>query len=96
MDKKVVEYINKQKSPQKEICQELREIILKANPDGKEKMKWGVPSFVEGKYYIVALKNHVNFGYNDGSKKMKHIEIISVEDLIQKKDFLQQLFNELN
>jgi hypothetical protein len=26
-------------------------------------MKWGVPAFADGKYYIVALKDHVNLGF---------------------------------
>ena len=43
MNKEVDDYIEKQKSPQKEICQELRKIILKTFPDIKEEMKLGVP-----------------------------------------------------
>ena len=58
MDNKVGDYIEKQKSPQREICQKLREIILKTFPNIKEEMKLGVPWY-EGKYYIVALKDHV-------------------------------------
>ena len=45
MDGKVKAYIEKQKSPQQEICLKLREIILKTFPDTKEEMKWGVPIF---------------------------------------------------
>jgi hypothetical protein len=78
-------YIEKQKSPQKEICQKLRAIIFKTIPETKEEMKWGVPSFANGKFYIVALKDHVNFGYNDGSKKMKHMEIKSLDKTVNEK-----------
>ena len=85
MDKKISEYFDKQKSPQKEICHKLRNIVLKTLTDAGEEMKWGVPAFAEGKLYIVALKDHVNFGYNDGSKKMKHIEIKSLEEIDSKK-----------
>lgn len=28
------------------------------------KMKWEVPSFDKGKYYIVALKDYVNLGFS--------------------------------
>jgi len=63
MNKEVEEYIEKQKSPQKEICKKLRKIILKTFPDTKEEMKLGVPWY-EGKYYIVALKTHVNLGFS--------------------------------
>jgi uncharacterized protein YdhG (YjbR/CyaY superfamily) len=60
----VDEYLEKQKSPQKEICQLLRDIIFKTFPTIKEEMKWGVPTCAEDKYYFVALKNHVNLGFS--------------------------------
>jgi hypothetical protein len=85
VNQKVIEYFDKQKSPQKEICFELRKIFFKLYPKIKEGMKWGVPAFANGKFYIVALKDHVNFGYNDGSKKMKHVEIKSLEEIDPKK-----------
>ncbi len=97
-DKKVDTYISKLKSPQKEVCQKLREIIHKALPEIKEEMKWGVPTFGSGKFYIVALKDHVNLGFSleglseeekgllDGSgKTMKHIEIGESKDIDEKK-----------
>ena len=59
----VDEYIEKQKSPQKEICQKLRQIILNSYPDILEEMKYGVPYYGD-KYYIVALKTHVNLGFS--------------------------------
>jgi uncharacterized protein YdhG (YjbR/CyaY superfamily) len=81
-------YIQKQKSPQREICQELRKLIFEIFPDAGEEMKWGVPAFAGGKFYIVALKDHVNLGFstkglsraevalfNGGGKATKHIEI---------------------
>jgi len=95
-------YINKQKSPQKEICKKLRQIILKTYPTIKEEMKLGVP-YYEDKIYIVALKNHVNFGFSikdftkDEIKKFKGsgkttkvIEIYSLKD-INEKDILNIL-----
>ncbi len=63
-DKKVDDYIEKQNSPQKEICKKLRNLIFKTIPEIKEEMKWGVPSFANGKYYFVALKTHVNLGFS--------------------------------
>ena len=98
MNKKVDEYINKQKSPQKEICQKLRQLIFDAIPDIDEEMKWGVPAYGDGKYYIVALKNHVNLGFSlkgltkddyklfdGGGKTMKHIKIESLENIDKKR-----------
>ncbi len=98
MNKKVDEYINKQKSPQKEICGKLRRLIFDTFPDVKEEMKWGVPAYEDGRYYIVALKNHVNLGFSlkgltkedynlfdGGGKTMKHIEISSAKKIDKKR-----------
>ncbi len=98
MDSKIDAYIDKQDSPQKEICQELRKVIHEALPDAKEKMKWGVPSFDNGNFYIVALKYHVNIGFSIKSltteevsalqgtgKTMRHLEIHSLEQIDQSK-----------
>ena len=97
MDRKVEDYIEKQKSPQKEICKELRKIILKTFPKIKEEMKIGVPWYEE-KYYIVALKDHVNLGFSlkglskkeqelfEGSgKTMKHIKVYSLKEIDDKR-----------
>lgn len=94
MDNKVDEYVNKQKSPQKEICQKLRQLIFNTFPQIEEEMKWGVPTYGGGKYYIVALKDHVNLGFSlkgltkadyalfdGGGKLMKHIKISSLNDI---------------
>jgi hypothetical protein len=98
MDKRVKEYIEKQKSPQKEICYRLRDIILKTFPGIKEEMKWGVPTFSGGKYYIGALKEHVNLGFSingltkeeialfEGSgKTMRHIKVRTPGDIDEKR-----------
>lgn len=64
INKKVETYIEKQKSPQKEICRQVRKIILTTFPEIEEEMKWGVPTYGGGKFYVVALKGHVNIGYS--------------------------------
>jgi len=97
MNRKVEDYIEKQKSPQKDICIRLRKIILNTFPDIKEEMKMGVPWY-EGKYYIVALKDHVNIGFSlkglskkeqelfEGSgKTMRHIKIYSLKEIDDEK-----------
>lgn len=71
---KIDEYISKQKSPQKEICIKLRKIILKNYPDSNEDMKWGVPSYLDGKCYFVALKDHVNLGFSIKNLSKEQIE----------------------
>ena len=88
MNSKVDEYIARQKSPQKEICASLRQLIHDTLPGTNEEMKWGVPAFSDGKFYIVALKNHVNVGFSiksltgedlslfdGGGKTTRHIQV---------------------
>ena len=65
MNEGVKRYIEKQKSPQKEICKKLRKIILKTFPNISEELKWGTPWY-EGLFYLVALKDHVNMGFAFG------------------------------
>jgi hypothetical protein len=95
---KVDEYFNRQTSPQKEICVALRSLIFKTFPGIKEEMKWGVPAFADGNYYIVALRDHVNLGFtlkgltkedeklfDGGGKTMKHIVVASLEAIDEKR-----------
>jgi hypothetical protein len=85
-------YVEKQKSPQKEICRRLRKIIADTLRSVKEEMKWGVPSFGGGAFYVVALKDHVNLGFaskgltkeelklfDGGGKTTRHVEIRSLQ-----------------
>ena len=98
MDKQVEGYIEKQKSPQKEILRKVRKIFLKTLPNCEEKSTWGVIAFEGGKFYIAAMKNrvHVGFAINglnkeeinmfEGSgKTMRHIKIHSIEEIDEKK-----------
>lgn len=97
LHKDVDTYIEKQTSPQKEICAKLRKIIFKTFPDITEEMKWGVPAYADGKYYFVALKTHVNLGFaikglskekialfQGSGKTVRVIEIRSEEDIDEK------------
>ncbi|MFX0075817.1 MAG: DUF1801 domain-containing protein [Candidatus Hermodarchaeota archaeon] len=97
MSSKVNDYIEKQQSPQKEICNKLRSIILETYSSIYERMKYGVPYYDE-KFYIVALKNHVNLGFSirnltgdeialfegDG-KTTRHIKIKNLDDIDEKR-----------
>lgn len=93
----VKKYINRQKTPYNEICKELRRIIFKTFPDIKEEMKWGVPTYSDGIYYIVALRDHVNLGlslesipkdkldlFSGSGKTMRHIEIKALDQIDEK------------
>ena len=98
MDKETDAYIEKQKSPQKEILQEVRKIFQKTLPGCEEKMAWGVVTFASGKFYIAAMKNCVHVGFAisglredeismfEGSgKTMRHIKIPTLEGIDEKK-----------
>ena len=98
MDQQVDKYIEKQVSPLKEILLEIRRILHATLSSLDEKIRWGVPTFAGGKFYIVALKNHVNVGFaitglnedeismfEGTGKTMRHIKIGSLEDVDEKK-----------
>ena len=97
MNKEIKKYLDNLPSPQKEICEKIRKIIIKTFPDLEESMKNGVPSY-ENKYYIVGLKDHVNIGFFieglsakeiglfEGKGKLtRHIKIYSLDDIDEKK-----------
>jgi hypothetical protein len=93
----VEKYIKKQKSPQREIAQKLRDMITKTLPEIKEEFKMGVPWY-EGKFYVVALRDHVNLGvsvkglsnqektlFEGKGNMMRHIKFYTLEDLDETK-----------
>jgi len=93
VDEKVKSYLERLPSPQKEICEEVRGIILKTFPELQESFKNGVPWY-ECKYYIVGLKDHVNIGFSvkgltqkemglfqGKGKFMRHIKIYTLDDI---------------
>jgi hypothetical protein len=97
MSAQVDAYIESQKSPQREIVQRLRSIILKTLPAIKEEFKMGVPWY-EGKFYVVALKDHVNLGFSvkglsaqeqalfEGKGAlMRHLKFYALEDVNEAK-----------
>ncbi|ASN03527.1 DUF1801 domain-containing protein [Virgibacillus necropolis] len=96
--KKVDLFIDNLSAPIKEIAIRLREIVFETSPDIQEKIKWGMPSYIENGMvcYIQTAKNHVNFGFYFGAiltdrdsllegtgKKMRHIKIKKIEDIQQ-------------
>ena len=91
-------YIERQKSPMREILEKLREIFNETLPNCEEKMTWGVVTFASGKFYIAAMKNRVHAGFAitglskdeinlfEGSgKTMRHIKIPTLESIDEKK-----------
>jgi len=101
MNKSVKEYVDKQPSPQKEICKKVRKILLHTIPEVEEEFKNGVPWY--GKFYIAGLKSSVNIGFSvtglnsdelnlfEGKGKfMRHIKLRSVDDIDENQ--LRKLF----
>jgi hypothetical protein len=98
MNDKVDEYINKQETLQREICNYLRNLLHEIIPGIKEEMKWGVPVFSDGKFYIGSFKNNVNLGvsisglnkkevslFSGSGKTMRHIKIKSLQGIDEEK-----------
>jgi len=94
MDKQVNNYIEKQKSPQREILQEVRKIFAETLPDAQEKIMWGVITFEDGKFYIAAMRNRVHIGFavtglsdeeiglfEGNGKTMRHIKVPTIESI---------------
>ena len=94
MGNQVDAYIEKQKSPQKEILQEVRKVFRDTLPNCKEEMRWGVVTFAAGKFYIAAMKNRVHVGFaitglsedeielfEGNGKTMRHIKIPTLESI---------------
>jgi hypothetical protein len=97
MNKQVDYYIQKQKSPQKEILQKVRKIFQKKLPGCEEKTAWGAVTFAGGKFYISAMKTRVHVGFTingltkeeislfEGTgKTMRHIKIHSLDEIDEK------------
>ena len=98
MDKKILEYIEKQKSPLKEIILRIRDIFYDTIPDCREKSKWGVITFADDKFYLGVVNDRIHVGFSvnglshdeiqilDGSgKTMRHIKIRSLEEIDEEK-----------
>jgi len=94
MGNQVDAYIEKQKSPQKEILRKVRKIFHETLPTCEEKMAWGVVTFASGKYYIAAMKNRVHVGFaitglskdeismfEGTGKTMRHVKIPTLESI---------------
>jgi hypothetical protein len=99
MKNPVEQYIARQKSPQKEILVSLRNIFLKRLTDTDEKMMWGVITYAEGLFYLLALKDSVNVGFSINGldkeeqdlfqgkgKTMRHIKIHSFDEINEPTD----------
>ena len=97
MSNQVDLYIEKQKSPQKEILQEVRRIFRETLPNCEEERKWGVVTFATGKFYIAAMRDRVHVGFavtglsdeeiglfEGNGKTMRHIKIPTLESIDKK------------
>jgi len=97
MNPDVKKYIEKQKNPQKAIIKKLRQIILKTLPDIEESFKNGVPWY-EDKFYLVGLRDKVNFGFGingltkkeldqleGNGKLMRHIKVFQSKEIDESK-----------
>lgn len=91
----VDEYIYLLDGEQKAIVSNLRKLILAANSDVQEQIKWNVPTYSinKGMFAIMAHKTHVNLQIFNGAKlsmsavfsgtgkNMRHIKFFTLVDL---------------
>lgn len=102
MHEKVKAYLAKLPSPQKEICEKVRKIIVDTFPNLEESLLYGVPSY-EDKFYILGLNDHVKIGFSiEGlsyeemklfqgkGKSMRYFKVYSLDD-INEKEIIQLL-----
>jgi hypothetical protein len=94
---KATEYISSLPSPQKEICQSLRELILGNFPQMNEEYKWNFPAYYyHGKRICITggFKYHANVELFYGAylqdaqgriaglgKRIRHIKLKTLEDI---------------
>ena len=82
--------------PLRPIAESLRRLILEADPDLSESIKWGNPTFERGGKvcYLAATKAYVSLGFFNGAaltdpegiiegtgKKMRHVKLRVLEDI---------------
>jgi hypothetical protein len=103
MNKEVTNYIESAPEEHKAIMTKIRALLFSVVPDAEEEFKWSRPVYSHKKdfAYLVANKNHVNFGFSqfekiknptdklEGTgKTMRHVKLKTVADIDE------QLFQE--
>lgn len=96
-EEQILEYINRQDSPQKEILVKLRELFFAVLKKPNEKKQFGVITYDKAKFYLAAIKDKVHIGFAitgladeeiklfaGSGKTMRHIKIFSIKDIAEK------------
>jgi len=64
MNEEVTQYIQKSQPWQQNVCQSLREMILKVIPDAEERLQYGKPHYLKNGHYAAVIhvaKDKVSF-----------------------------------
>lgn len=92
----VTAYVERLPYPQKEICKQLRKLIMESVEGVREQYKWNQPVYGVKKdfCYLRATKDHVNLGFMNAEKlndpdnllkgtgkSMRHVKIKTVEEI---------------
>ncbi len=98
MESQIEAYIQKQKSPQKEIILKVRKIFQETLPILKETKAWGVITYGDGKFYLGAVNDRVHVGFaitglstdevsffEGNGKTTRHIKIRTIADVDEDK-----------
>ncbi len=94
MDEKVLNYFEKQPRIKRNICYELRSIILQTLPNINEEYRWGAVVYGNGRFYIGSVRRGVNLGvaitglsreevsiFRGTGKTMRHLKFESLSDI---------------
>ena len=99
VNQKVTAYISTASSEQKEIFENLRQLIHNNIDNITEEIKWGIPVFIKSKIftYLRVTKKHITIGFYNidrikdtagilegEGKTMRHIKIKTKDDINQK------------
>ena len=94
--KNVDSWISEHDPAIRQICETLRDIVLKGDPELKESIKWGNPVYEKrGKvFYLSATDRYVTLGFFQGArltdpggridgtgKGMRHVKVRALEDI---------------
>ncbi len=98
LEKTVDSWMSRLEPDQRPIAEALRNLVVEAEPDLSEAIKWGNPTYEkQGRVcYLAATKSYVSLGFFNGAgltdpqgriegtgRKMRHVEVRALSDIDQ-------------
>ncbi len=100
LEKTVDSWMSRLEPDQRPIAEALRNLVVEAEPDLSEAIKWGNPTYEkQGRVcYLAATKSYVSLGFFNGAgltdphgsiegtgKKMRHVKVRALTDIDQQR-----------